>query len=107
MATPYQYIVLHQSCRKYPGVAAAQAAHAAAESIRRLPVSDQTHVCVLVADTSDMIESLATRLAADGVHHVVIREPDAPYNGAAVALGMEPQDRERIGPYVEQFKVFR
>lgn len=89
--TPYQYIVLHQSCRKYPG----------------LPVSGETHVVVLQAETSDQLEAVAARLRDSRVHHVLIREPDEPYRGAAVALGVEPTDRERVRLHVADLKVFR
>ncbi len=102
-----QYIVLHASCRTHPGVAACQAAHAAGESIRKLPVSDHTSVCVLVSESSAELESLAAALAEANIEHVLIREPDPPYNGAATAVGVEPQDRERLRPFVSHFKVFR
>lgn len=108
MATPYQYLVLHQSCRNHPGVAAVQAAHAAGESAFDGPVRGDTHVVALVADKSDDLEALAGRLAGAGLRYVLIREPDEPYNGAAVALGIEPtEDRDRVRPHVASFKVFR
>ena len=106
MSAPYQYIVLHQSCRNHPGVTACQAAHAAGESVRTTAPAD-THVVALVADTSADLEALAARLADAGVRYVLIREPDEPYNGAAVALGTEPGDREMVRPLVAHFKVFR
>lgn len=107
MKPPTQYIVLHQSCRNQPGIAACQAAHASSESIRELPVSDQTSVCALMAETSADLEALAVRLAEASIPHVVIREPDAPYNGAATAVGITPMDRELVRPHVAAFKVFR
>lgn len=107
MNAPYQYIVLHQSCRNHPGVLAVQAAHAAGESVRGGPAPGNTHVCALVAETSADLEALAGRLAAAGIHYVLIREPDEPYNGAAVALGIEPMERERVRPLVADFKVLR
>lgn len=107
MPTPFQYIVLHQSCRKFAGVAAVQAAHAATECLRRLPVSPQTTVAVLVAETSMDLESLSGVLAVAGIHHALVREPDPPYHGAAVALGVEPTDRQRVAPHMRSFKPFR
>lgn len=107
MSAPYQYIVLHQSCRNHPGVLACQAAHAAGESIRSLPVSPETVVCALVADKSEDLEQLAVRLNAAGIEHVIIREPDAPYNGAATAVGISPTDRELVRAHVAGFRVFR
>lgn len=108
MSHPYQYIVLHQSVRNHPGVCACQAAHAAGESIRTAPVSDQTHVVALVAETSADLEKLAEDLRALGVHHVVIREPDEPYWGAATAVGTEPGERTRpLRALMDAFKVLR
>jgi hypothetical protein len=103
---PTQYIVLHRSC-KVPGIAAAQASHAATECLRTLPVPSDTSVCVLVAECENDLVSLSERLTAAGIHHVLIREPDPPYNGAAVAVGVEPQDRSVVQPFVADFKVFR
>lgn len=107
MPGPTQYIILHQSCRNHPGVTAVHAAHAAAESIRGLPVPPDTIVCVLVAETSADLEELAGRLNNSGIRNIVIYEPDAPYNGAATAVGIEPTDRERVRSHVAAFKVFR
>lgn len=107
MNAPYQYIVLHQSCRNHPGVTAVQAAHAAGESLRGGPATGDTHVVALVAETSAELEALAARLHAASIHYVLIREPDEPYNGAAVALGVEPMDRDAVRPHVAAFKVFR
>ena len=103
-SAPYQYIVLHQSCRNHPGVTAVQAAHAAGESG---PATGDTHVVALVADKSEDLEALAGHLAGAGIRYVLIREPDEPYNGAAVALGIAPQARETVRPHVAAFKVFR
>lgn len=107
MSTPFQYIVLHQSCRNHPGVTAVQAAHAAAESIRSLPVSPETVVCALVAEKSEDLEQLAHQLKQAGIHHVLIHEPDAPYNGAATAVGIAPMERVLAQGFVSGFKVFR
>ena len=106
-AAPMQYIVLHQSVRNHPGVCAAQAAHAAAESLRVAPLTDRCRVCVLVADTSADLEMLAEKLTIAGIHHVLIHEPDPPYAGAATALGTEPQAKELVAPYMTDFKLLR
>jgi len=107
MSAPYQYLVLHKSCKNRPGVVACQAAHAASECIRTVPVSPETHVCALEAETSEDLEVLHEMLLVAGIHHVLIREPDGPYNGAAVALGVEPMDREKVKPYMTTFRVLR
>jgi predicted transcriptional regulator len=90
VSAPYQYIVLHQSCRNRYGILAVQAAHAAAESIRSLPVDPETNVVALMAERSDDLEQLSEALKLVAIHHVVIREPDEPYRNKAVAVGVEP-----------------
>lgn len=107
MASPYQYIVLHQSVRNHPGVIACQAAHAAGESLRA-PAASDTHVVALVAEKSHDLVALSLTLREAGIHHALICEPDEPYNGSAVAVGIEPlEDRERVKPLVARFKLFR
>lgn len=95
MAT-YHYVVLHQSLAKLAGAAASQAIHAATESLRSLPVPEDTHAAILEADTSEDLASLADGIAAAGFKVAVIREPDAPYNGAITAVACEPFERDRI-----------
>lgn len=103
----YQYVILHQSLRNTPGGACAQAIHAASESIRQLPVPDDTHAAVLMADTSDQLEQLAEKLMDHGIHYALICEPDEPYKGAAVALGVTPLPKARVQPLMVGLKAFR
>jgi len=107
MSLPFQYVVVHRSAAALPGVLACQAIHAATECLRRLPVSNETHVGVLVAEKSEDLEKLSEVLTMRGIHHVLIREPDPPYNGAATAVGVEPQDRRAIRHLFEHFKALR
>lgn len=104
---PYQYVVLHKSLLNSPGAACAQAIHAATESIRKLPVADDTHAVVLMADSSLQLEGQADKLKGAGVAFALICEPDEPYRGAAVALGVAPMERALIQPLMVGFKVFR
>lgn len=105
--TAYQYIVLHQSVKNHPGVCAVQAAHAAGESCFDGPANGETHVVALVAETSAALEMLHVSLDKAAIQHVTIREPDAPYKGAAVAVGIKPMDRESVRSHVAHFKVLR
>jgi hypothetical protein len=104
---PYQYIILHESCRNRIGVAASQAAHAARESVRDLPHDPETHVAILMAESSDQLVAISLELKVAGLHHVLICEPDPPYNGSAVAIGIEPMERERVKPLLSSLKSFR
>lgn len=107
MGAPYQYVVLHQSCAKRIGVACAQAIHAATEAIQALPVDPETHVVVLVAEKSEDLERIAAELDLAGIVAAVIREPDAPYFGAATAVGVEPMNRDVIKPLLAGFSILR
>lgn len=107
VSAPYQYIVLHQSLKNHVGALACQAAHAAGESCFDGPAPGDTHVCALVAETSADLVLLSLVLVEAGIKHVLINEPDEPYNGAATAVGIAPQDREVVRPFVAQFKVLR
>lgn len=107
---PYQYIVLHQSCKNHPGVLACQAAHAAAEALIDGPAPGDTHVVALVAETSAELETLSIALSAAGLHHVLIREPDEPYFSAATAVGtrvIEARERQTFKPLFVAFKLLR
>lgn len=101
----YQYIVVRKA--NAVGVTVCQAIHAATECLRDVPVTMDTNVVVLEAEDGAALVSLSERLTAAGIHHVLIREPDPPYNGAATAVGVEPQDRDAVRPYMSTFKVLR
>lgn len=104
----WQYIVLHRSVADKPGLAAVHAAHAAGESCFDGPAPADTHSAVLVAETSQDLYDLAERLRAAGIRHMLMNEPDAPYFGAATALGTTPtRDRATVRPFFAAFKVLR
>lgn len=109
-ADPYQYIVVKDTNQR--GVLACQAAHAAGESMVLAHPNgydpSRIHVVLLVAKSSQELEDLGTTLQCESIPHIVIREPDAPYNGVATAVGISPTtDRERVRPFVNSFKVLR
>ena len=75
------------------GVLAAQLIHAAGESARGA-VPAGTRAVALAARDDAQLEALARRLAFEGVDHLLIREPDPPWCGAAMALGLPPRPRD-------------
>lgn len=104
-----QYIVLHRSCGNKAGIAASQAVHAATECLtyENVPVAKDTTVCILECNTAEELEHLHETLTAEGIKHCIIREPDAPYNGAPTAVGIAPMERELIRHLFAQFKPCR
>ncbi len=101
----YHYIVVRRDLP--PGVVAAQVVHAAGESAAGLPpLPENTHAVVLAVPDEDRLLWLAHRLTRAGIAHKLIREPDAPYNGAATALGIPPQPRENLRRLLSSLPLF-
>lgn len=74
------------------GVAAAQICHAAGESSPgNLPSG--TYAVVLSAKTERDLWVIACQLEMAGLEFVKIQEPDAPYNGQLMAIGLRPIQR--------------
>lgn len=81
--------------------------HAAGESARlaeRLPRG--THAVVLGA-TGDRLLALERELAAAGVPHAAIREPDPPHHGALLAIGVRPAPRASLRRHLGALPLLR
>lgn len=93
------------------GVIAAQTTHAAGESFaayverwKSRPVSP-TYAVVLEAASSRQLRKLEGQLKAHGVQHKAIREPDAPWNGALMAIGLWPVDRVLVRHLLKHYRL--
>lgn len=79
------------------GPLAAQLAHAAGESAilfgRALP--EGTRAVILAAADEAALLRVAARLRDRSIRHVLIHEPDAPFLGAATAIGLAPVSERR------------
>jgi hypothetical protein len=64
-------------------------ADAAGESAAVRAPSEDCHAVALQASAADLAE-LPRKLQAAGVQHVTIVEPDPPYHGALLAIGIVP-----------------
>lgn len=84
---------------------AAQTIHAAGESSSSLLSSDTR--AVALAASSDQLAALEAALAAAGVPHAAIREPDSPYCGALVAIGIAPASKVALHPFVRHLRLVR
>lgn len=109
MSAPFCYAVVHRACKERPGVLASQVWHAARECrpAGAGPAENTERVCVLEARSSEDLVALSEVLARENVHHVLLREPDAPWNGAATAIGIDVCDREKVKPLVAQFPLLK
>ncbi|MFV8749694.1 peptidyl-tRNA hydrolase [Nannocystaceae bacterium ST9] len=89
------------------GVLAAQLIHAAGESSRgALP--PHTVAVALAARDEVHLESLEQALRRLDIPHRAIREPDPPWNGALMAIGIVPvADRSIVKPVTGGLKLLR
>lgn len=80
--------------------------HAAGESSPGfLPSS--TYAVALTCPDEAALRALAERLKASGVRCRTIHEPDAPWNGALMAIGLEPALKKEVGRHVAQLPLLR
>lgn len=77
------------------GVACAQLVHAAGESSHgNLPAS--TFAVVLHAASEEQLLTIYQKLTEADIPSVLVREPDAPWCGQAMSIGVSPGPRERV-----------
>lgn len=77
------------------GIQAAQLVHAAGESSPG-DLPEGTHAVVLTAPNELELHRVAKRLETDGIAFVRINEPDAPWCGALMAIGVKPARKEDV-----------
>jgi len=83
------------------GIQSAQIIHAAGESSPgNLP--EGTYAVSLTARDEVHLSLIAKKLRLAGVEFTMIREPDAPYLGALMALGLHPKRKEEIRRHVSE-----
>jgi len=81
-----------------PGVQLAQTIHAAGQSAQLSgadPAAPPT-IAIALAASSDELAALSRSLADAGVPHVRVHEPDEPWRGALMAIGVVPSPRARV-----------
>lgn len=94
------------------GVMCAQLAHAAGESFFQLGLSavppvniERTTVVVLGARNEHRLKRLEAKLQQVHIPHAAIREPDAPWDGQLMAIGLVPGDREQLSPLFRDYQI--
>jgi hypothetical protein len=91
------------------GVQVAQTIHAAGQSAQ-LPgagTASPPTVAVALAASPEELAALARTLADAGVPHVLVHEPDAPWRGALMAIGVVPSSRATVRRFVVHLPVVR
>jgi peptidyl-tRNA hydrolase len=87
------------------GVIAAQLIHAAGESSPGdLP---EGTIAVALEASPQKLHQLEERLTHDNIPHKAIREPDAPWNGELMAIGVHPDSRDKLKKYFSQLPLVR
>lgn len=92
-----------------PGVQLAQVIHAAGQSAQALDAysASPPTVAVALAASPDELALLARALAAADVRHVLVHEPDEPWRGALMAIGMVPAPRALVRRFVAHLPLVR
>lgn len=89
-----------------PGVLAAQLVHAAGESSDGT-LKEGTFAIVLGVSNEDALIRVRARLSLAGVDHVAVHEPDAPYRGALMAIGVRPALKSQLRRHLSELPLFR
>jgi hypothetical protein len=80
--------------------------HAAGESSPGSLPHD-TRAVVLAAPGEAALLAVEARLVAAGVPHRAIREPDAPWGGAIMAIGLVPGERAALRRHLSSLPLLR
>lgn len=85
------------------GTLAAQLVHAAGETG---PVEPGTHAVVLSAKDEKHLLRIEHQLSRHQIKHHSIREPDSPWNGELMAIGLYPtSDRGSVKPITKKLRL--
>lgn len=91
------------------GVQAAMIVHAAGQSAQLPGASTALSPTTAVALEAplDVLLALARRLVERGVPHVLVREPDEPWRGAPMAIGVVPMPRAHVRRLLAHLSLVR
>jgi len=99
------YVVVREDLPR--GVLAAQIVHAAGESSPG-DLPDDTRAVVLAARNESHLADLESQMIRDGIPHRAIREPDPPWGGQLMAVGVVPtSDRNTIKHITGSLRLLR
>lgn len=88
---PYQYILVRKDLPIE--VQIVNIAHAAGESIIEAPIPSTTVAVILHVENEKQLLEYGEILSKKEYAHVLIREPDAPYNNDAMSIGLAPSTK--------------
>jgi hypothetical protein len=73
--------------------------------IQPLPDPSRTVVVILGARNEAKLRRLERQLVLAGVPHIAVREPDKPWDGALMAIGLMPGVKDDLSPRVNEFQL--
>ena len=85
------------------GVIGAQLLHASGESARLAPLPPGTHAVLLEVEGQDPLLQLEAILTRQGIPHAAVREPDEPWCGQLMAIGLAPLRRHQLTGEAKRF----
>jgi peptidyl-tRNA hydrolase len=89
------------------GIQAAQLIHASGHSARVGLLPEGTYAIALSCRDEGELRTLSERLKAAGLAHHLIHEPDSPYGGALMALGLEPNYKSKFRRYLSNLPLIK
>lgn len=89
------------------GVALAQTVHAAGESAQNTVVPPDTHAVVLAVPDESSLLAVEAKLLKHGIEITSIREPDAPWCGQLMTIGIKPQTREKLKKLLANLSLYK
>jgi peptidyl-tRNA hydrolase len=97
--------LIHMGIGSNIGVTAAQVTHAAGESFAMFVLDEAVHhhskrlknlsgtiAVVLGVPNERALKAVEKKLLLFGIRHVAVREPDEPWNGQLMAIGLWPRE---------------
>lgn len=66
-----------------------------------------TYAIALACKDEGDLRALAERLKTNGLHPHLIHEPDKPYNGQLMALGLEPNYKSKFRKYLSNLPLIK
>lgn len=92
-----------------PGVQLAQTIHAAGQSaqVAGADTASPPTVAIALAASPEELAMLARALAEAELGHVLVHEPDEPWRGALMAIGVVPAPRALVRRFVAHLPLVR
>jgi hypothetical protein len=59
----------------------------------------------LASPNEEKLLALESKLQFEGIDHVAFREPDAPWNGALMSVGILVDDRRAVRRFLKPFRM--